>query len=245
MKKRFLIGLAPLLAIAAFAVVPGVAQAACISTKAGECPHYFVEGSKKSVQGAKTGVSIGWGDITLTGTAGALIGAHITCHNAAAGTLNNPEPTASEAGKGAVSVFNPFECKQEKICPSLTNKVKVIAENLPWPDLLTEEVAGVIRQETTGVKVDIICEEAGVVTAELHFIPGKTEKSCWRLEFCGQRPKGVEGTSALHPGLLEFDPGSGELEQEGSGGLVRGATSGAVKSLEYNAQGLTSLKSST
>lgn len=48
----------------------------------------------------------------------------------------------------------------------------------------------------------------------------------------------MEGTSALHPGVFEFDGGSGVLEVEGSGGAVTANIEGAVKELGYNAQEL-------
>jgi hypothetical protein len=233
MKKKFLIGLAPLLVVAAFAAVPVTAQAACVSTNT-TCPHYYINGAAVKGGVAFTKTSIAWGTITLKGTKGNILGGHITCHNAAAGTLLNPEPVATSAGEGLVQQFAPFACEQELVCPTGTNGVAVKSENLPWHDLLTEEVAGVIRQETTGVKVDIICSENGVVKAELKFVIGSTEK--------GQRPKIVEGTAALHPGLLEFDAGSGELELEGSLGVTQGKTEGAVKTLGYNAQELTAAK---
>jgi len=227
MKRKFVVGLAPVLAIAAFAVVPMVAQAA---------PHYYINGSKLKGGAPKTKVSIAWGNITLNGTKGSILGGHITCHNAAAGTVFNPEPEEGPAGEGLTTQFAPFSCEQEKICPIGTTSVEVKPESLPWKNLLTEEVAGTIRQETTGIKVVFVCHEGGLINAELKFVIGAGEK--------GQRPKGVAGTGALHPGVLEFDtPGSGELELEGSLGGVKGNTSGAVKTLGYNAQELINVAS--
>jgi len=223
MKRKFAVGLAPVLAIAAFMVVPMAAQAV---------PHYWVNGAVLPAGTAKTKVSIAWGNITLKGTKGNITGGHVTCHNAAAGTLFNP--TGGGAGEGLVTQFAPFSCEQELICPTKTTGVKVLAEKLPWTNLLTEEVAGTIRQETKGIKVDIVCSEGAVVIAELKFVIPAAEK--------GQRPKGVEGTEALHPGQLEFGEGSGELELEGSLDGVAGITEGAVKTLGYNAQELIALK---
>jgi hypothetical protein len=224
MRKKFLIGFAPLLAIAALAMTPVAAQAV---------PHYYVNGAIVKAGTAFTKTSIAWGNITLKGTKGNITGGHITCHNAAAGTLFNP--TGGGAGEGLTSQFAPFACEQELICPTKTTGVAVKPEVLPWKNLLTEEVVGTIRQETNGVKVDIICSEGAVVIAELKFVIPAAEK--------GQRPHAVEGTEALHPGLLEFDtPGSGELELEGSLDGVAGRTEGAVKILGYNAQELIASK---
>jgi hypothetical protein len=218
MKKKFLMSLAPLLAITALAVVPA-AQAA---------PHYWVNGAKLKEGVANTKTSIAWGTITLKGTKGGTPGNKITCHNAAAGTAFNPELEA--AGEGLTQVFATFDCEQEFVCPAKTTGVAVTAEKLPWTNKLTEEVVGTIRQETNGVKVQIECFEGGIKIASIPFVIGATEK--------GQRPNSKSGTSALHPGFLEFDSGSGELEVEGSAGTITGKTEGVVKVLGYNAQEL-------
>src|SRR5438552_19079191 len=123
MKKTFLRSLAPVLVIAAFAAVPLAAQAA---------PHYYTNGAKVKEGEASQKGSIAWGNITLVGTKGNILGGHITCHNAAAGTLFNP--TGGGAGEGLVTQFAPFACEQEKICPTGTNGVEVKSENLPWHD---------------------------------------------------------------------------------------------------------------
>jgi len=235
MKRKFLISLAPVLAIAALAVVPMAAQAATP-------PHYFVNGLRAGVTPVTT---IGWGTITLKATEGSPAGANLVCHNSAAGTLFNPAPGGAEgpAGEGLVQVFATYDCEQTLICPEGAEKgAKVLADpkHLPWKDLLTEEVAGTIRQETTGIRVVVECEAAGKVIAEIPYIVGKKKGSVEAEK--GQRPKGVKGTSALHPGFLEFDSESGELEVEGSLGTTRGKTEGAVKTLGYNAQELTSVK---
>jgi hypothetical protein len=222
MKKTLLTSVSGVLAIAAFAVAP-VAQAA---------PHYYVNGAKVKEGTANTKTAIGWGTLTLKGTKGGLPGNRITCHNAGAGTLFNP--TGGGAGEGLVQVFATFQCEQEFVCPSGTTGVAVTAEKLPWTNKLTEEVVEVIRQETTGVKVNIECFEGEIKIASIPFVIGATEK--------GQRPKAVSGTSALHPGFLEFGEGSGELEVEGSGGTITGKTEGIGKTLGYNAQELLNVK---
>lgn len=239
MKSKFLIGVAPVLAIAAFMLAPAGAQ----GCTAPACPHYYVNGAKIKEGEVNKKTSIAWGNITLEGTEGSILGGHITCHNAAAGTAFNP--TGGGAGEGKVSQFAPFSCEQTLICPSKTTGVEVRSEKLPWPNVLTEEVAGTFRQETGPAgetpKVDIVCFEGAVIIAELKFKVGLKKGSLTESEK-GQRPKTVEGTEALHPGLLEFDAESGELELEGSAGKVRGKTSGAVKTLGYNSQELIAVK---
>jgi len=239
MKSKFLIGVAPVLAVAAFMLAPAGAQ----GCTAPACPHYYVNGAKIKEGEANKKFSIGWGNITLTGTEGSILGGHITCHNAAAGYAFNP--TGGGAGEGKVTQFAPFSCEQTLICPSKTTFVEVVAEHLPWPDLLIEEPAGVFRQETGPAgetpKVDIRCFEGTVKIADLFFKVGLKKGSLTEPEK-GQRPKAVEGTEALHPGFVEFDAESGELELEGSAGKVRGKTEGAVKTLGYNAQELIAVK---
>ena len=194
-------------------------------------PHYYVNGGKLKEGSANTKGFIAWGTVTLTGTEGAILGGHITCHTAAGGTLFNPE--GGLPGEGLFQEYAPYACEQALICPSKTSRVEMNPERLPWHNVLTEEVAGTIRQETTGVKVDILCFEGSVLIAELKFVIEGTEK--------GLRPKFVEGTEALHPGLLEFDTASGELNLEGAL-RVRGRVEGVLRLLGFNAQELIAMK---
>lgn len=227
MKKKFLMRLA-LLAIAAFTVVSATAQAA---------PHYRVNGNPTIPAPGVT--SIAWGTITLAATEGSPTGAKLVCHNAAAGTLFNPGGEAGAAGEGLTQVFATFDCEQLKICPAEAETTSnVAAKNLPWKNLLTEAVVGELRQETTGVKVIVECLAAKVKISEIPYIIGK-KKGSSEAEL-GQRPLEQAGTGALHPGFLEFGLGSGELEVEGSLGVVRGKTEGSVKALGYVAQELIS-----
>jgi hypothetical protein len=232
MSNMLLMGLASVLAVAVFALVPGAAQASCVATTT-TCPHYYVNGTRLKAGTASTKTNIAWGNITLRGATGLLQGSHVTCHVAAAGTLFNPEPVEASAGEGLFEQYAPFACEQENLCPTGTTSVAFVAENLPWHNVLTEEVAGTVRQETTGVKVDIVCFEGAVLIAERRFVIATAEK--------GQRPKTVEGAGALHPGLLEYDAGSGELEHElhpGQGVKPEGV----LKLLGYNAQELIAAK---
>ena len=195
-------------------------------------PHYYVNGAKVK-EGAAAKTYIAWGNITLKGTKGSISGGHVTCHNAVGGSLLNPLGAA--AGEGQVQVFAPFACEQELFCPAKTTAVAEKAENLPWHSLLTEEVPFIIRQESTGVKLNVQCFEGALTIAELKFAVPAIERK-------GLRPKTVEGTEALHPGLLEVDSESGEMELEGSGGGTLGRPEGAVKLLGYNAQELIAMK---
>ena len=191
-------------------------------------PHYYRNGAKV---GSTPITDIAWGTITLRNVRGGIANSFVTCHTADAGTLFNP--AGGGAGEGSTQVLATFQCESELVCP-FGMSAALVAEALPWHDILTEEVSGVIRQEILGVKVLIECLVGQKVEAELRFLTGATEK--------GLRPKIAEGTEALHPSFFEFGEGSGELEEEGSGGLIARKVEGAVKLLGYNAEELLSMK---
>jgi hypothetical protein len=138
-------------------------------------------------------------------------------------------PAGGGAGEGLTQVLATFDCESEGICPT-GQSAALVAEKLPWHNTLTEEVAGVIRQETTGVNVFIECLAGEKVEGGSKFVTGAGEK--------GLRPTSVSGTSALHPAFVEFDEASGELEAEGSGGTITRRAQGVLKVLGYNAQEL-------
>ena len=204
MPHKRLAGLPPVLAAAAFALMPVGAQAS---------PHYYANGAKIKEGEANKKTFIAWGNITLIPTEGSILGGHMTCHNVWAGTLFNP--TGGGAGEGQVQQYAPYQCEQTLICPAKTTEVTIKPEHLPWPNLLTEEVAGVFRQETGPTegtpKEDWVCHEGFTITAELRWEVGLKKGSLTEREK-GQRPKFVEGTDALHPSFLEWDAESGELE---------------------------------
>lgn len=221
MSKRLLMGVASVLALTAFTAAPAAVQAA---------PHLYSNGALMSSEPQQL---IGWGTITLALTKPpALVGTTITCHNAIAGFGDNPG--GGGAGGGEVELFATYKCESELNCLA-GEETKVTAESLPWPDVLTEEVVGTIRNETTKVKVKIFCIKEGKIGKSSNFVIGAKEK--------GQRPAVKHGTSALHPGFVEFGPGSGELEVEGSEAAITGKTEGEVKTLGYNEQELINAKS--
>jgi hypothetical protein len=190
-------------------------------------PHYYINGAKLSEGTASTKTAIAWGTVTLKGTKGGTPGNKIVCHGAAAGTVFNPE--LERAGEGTTQVFATFDCEQELICPAGTTSEALVAENLPWHDQLKEEVAGTIRRETTGIRYDIVCFEGTLRIADIPF-EGATSG------------KAVGGTSALHPGFVEFDAASGELHLPGDLESILVKPEGAVKQLGYNAQELITVK---
>jgi hypothetical protein len=233
MSKKLFTGLAPLVAIAAFAVMPVAAQAV---------PHYL-KNAKPLTAGAPGTPTIGWSTaLTLSSPAGI-----VSCQNAVGGEVSNP--AGGGAGVGATLQFATWNCKQSSgECKSVPGVVetRVVGTSLVgekavllgaagtgWPSELEEPEAGLIRNNTktgsaagagkpvTGVKFE--CYVGGAFAGEIVFYGSST-------------PKNVNGTSAAHPSKAEFGPGSGELEA--LGGAVKGTTTGKVKFLGYEEQEL-------
>jgi len=208
MNRKFL-GLAPLLAIVAFAVVPVAAQA---------LPQWTVN---KVLAGSEPVAVTGWGTLTLTGTAG-----NITCHNAAGGSIDN---VAGE-GRGLTQVFSTYDC-ESTTCPAENSATAVELPRKAWPSHLIAGGPTGVRSKTEKVKVTILCttEEGKKVLGGGTF-------------FGSNEPAVHQGTSALHPGFIEFDPGSGELELEPEGSKVKGKTEGEARTIGYEEQELIGTK---
>ena len=237
MSKKLLF-LAPMLAAAAFVIAPAAAQAAN--------PHYYVN-AKKLTKGQVTSV-LGWGTITLSSNAAPPTNS-LVCHNVAGGIIRGVEETKN--GTGQTESFATYNCTQKLQCPKASDAAVVNPINpltggssLPWPSELKESVEepGVIRSETEGVAVIVTCivtegAEKGKADQNVPFVSNQEAGSVCE----GQAPKTVTGTSALHPGFVEFDAASKELEvpdPELPKCSLRGKTEGEVKTLGYNAQEL-------
>jgi len=243
MSKKLFIGLAPLLAIAAFVVVPA-AQATT--------PHYFsnnvkLPASKGNAAEGEEGASygIGWGTLQLKGETGLAKGSGLSCHNVVAGRIWNP--VGGGPGLGETEVFATWDCQNEGACESGETSAAT-AETLPWPGELNEKGTTAVPfrakaglngiEPTKPVRVLIECEKKG------------SEKFVAKAPFEGVNeplaPAGShKGTSAAHPGFAEFDSGSGELNLvNGFGGEKLGTskTIGEVKTLGYEEQELVQVK---
>jgi len=126
MSKKLFIGLAPLLAIAAFVVIPAVAQGACLEV--GKC-HFFKNGTQET-EGVKI-PTVSWGTVTLTSADGV-----VTCENAVLGNVENP--TGGGSGVGETNNFATANCVSAGCEPVSALELVVTAENLPWGVLLKE-----------------------------------------------------------------------------------------------------------
>ena len=195
MSKKLLFSLAPLLAVAAFALAPAVAQAAPkweICKHEAAATHKFSD-SECQKEVANTGFwewvaipngvanevqVVTFGKLTLH----ASNGIEITCKKVDAGNIWN----LAAGGFDNIEVFVNYECKSSQCVTTLS----VTAKGLPWS---SEVVAGPV-DKIKGIEITVDCE-----TAALTF---KGELS----------PKIVNGTET-EPTVDEFTAATGELEE--------------------------------
>jgi hypothetical protein len=196
MSKKLYAALLPLFAVAAFAVMPAVAQAAphwykCEAKAGGgfHDPDCTETGGTKNFEltrlpftSAQTQIS-SYGILPLTSAIGEL-----RCKNLDAGNIWNE--TLALPGKDEITVYVLYECTS----PTCKKGLEVTAEGLPWPTELVE-VAGVIRDKigtaAKPVKIRVKCAEPVLNTV-----------------FEGElTPKWVNNS----PSYVEFGEGSGHL----------------------------------
>jgi hypothetical protein len=174
MSKKLSISLAPLVAIAAFVVMPAAAQAAA--------PHYFVSGAPLAAGDVKP--VLAWGTLTLNAELPSKQGPS-SCENASGGNVENPGGVAGPAGRGKTLDFASWNCTnpgcppgEVEFPPGSSKKVgkefivfpgpTVIPpkvggyskESLPWPNELIESPTALpskIRLKSEGVVVVLGC----------------------------------------------------------------------------------------
>ena len=236
MSKKLTISLAPLLVVAAFVVMPTVAQAV---------PHYYSNLSKG--EEGKRIPYISWGKLSLTSSKG---GSPVECENAVGGYDENP--TGGGAGLEATNGWAAYNCTDAE-CEAAGGHIGVIFENektpgqslkLEWPGELTEVKAGTIRLKSTNVRVYTHCQFVALPSTERpgtgpftgleeketkeYNAPGST--ICTTTAPGTSEPKLKNGTNAEKPSKTEFD-GVGFLEC-GTGG--KGITGGTLKTIGFN-----------
>jgi len=140
MQKKLLAGLVPLLAIAAFAVVPAAAQAE---------PHWYIK--SKLVEPIPVPLKSG-GALTLN-----TLGASIKCKVADVEEVWNP--VGGGAGQDLMTTFVLSACKNKvatAACPK--GAIPVKAEALPWLSHLVSIFPGpVIRDEIQKARILVGC----------------------------------------------------------------------------------------
>jgi hypothetical protein len=139
MNRKRLITLAPLLAIAAFAVMPAVAQAV---------PHVYKNGV--IAQEGKIVREIGWG---VLHTHSEKLG-EVECHAIRAGFEENP--TGGGPAKGKVQAFTPYECN-DPTCATSLGEIKETAGKLPWQTEASVPKAGEFGEKSNSVAITEDC----------------------------------------------------------------------------------------
>jgi hypothetical protein len=140
MNRRFLAGLAPLVAVTAFAVAPAVAHAE---------PHWY---KNKVLVGPLPETIPTAGTLTLN-----ALGAVIKCK------VNDAEEIWNPVGGPGVDSFAAFTltgCKNKVATPACPKgPITVTAEALPWPSRLfsTPPPGSVIRDSIGGVRINVGC----------------------------------------------------------------------------------------
>jgi len=139
-KKLF--SLAPLLAIAAFAVMPAVAQAV---------PGHWFKNGKRQAEAVKVPVMTWGGAVNLKQESPA---GEINCKGVGAGYIENPKGTGTEvgekgpAGAGATLSSNFYECKEPKCETEVKEKLGAlgysgvgfaVTYNFPWENKILGE----------------------------------------------------------------------------------------------------------
>jgi len=249
MSKKLFIGIAPLLAIVAFAAMPVAAQAS---------QHWYKNNVKQAAGKPIPLVSFG-GAVNLSQKSG--IG-EINCRGVGGGTIENPEGGGAGLSKTYESTF--FECKSEGCEKAaaedkipLESFAKTNAEEYGWAGEL-EEAAGspATTRETIGepfsgtfhkygspsptheVMALVTCEtppgfEPHIVGVEATFEGELTPE-------IGVAVTNLNGSKAAVPSTAKFDGTStGALHSEIAG---EGTNEGSVKYLGYTAQEVITVK---
>jgi hypothetical protein len=228
-RKFRIVCLAPLLVIAALAVIPTAAQAV---------PHFYsnrvVLPEQTGGPGAEGADIIAWGTLVLTTKTVGVI----TCLNEFGGDAYNP--VGGGAGEGKVDAYAVYDCTNE-VCETVEkSKQEIIPEGLEkfgeWETKLTEAEAGKPRLKTgnnvlespTQIKFLVSCPP-GTGVGEIK-VKSKGELS----------PLVKNGTSiGSSPSGIEFDEKSGELE---IANVKEGKVAGTLKTMGYEGGELISSK---
>jgi hypothetical protein len=135
MPKNVFRALAPLLVIAAFAVIPAASQGACVAPA---CPHLYKNGVIfPQVVKAR---QIWWGTPKLTAEKGAG-----ECRTA--WVVAEENPVGGGAAKGKVLAVSPFECTSAQCTGAGGTAYFQTTAKLPWVTEAIENTPGVFREK--------------------------------------------------------------------------------------------------
>jgi hypothetical protein len=193
MHRKLLASLAPLLAIAAFAVMPAAAQAV---------PHWYKSGVLlKEGQRVQT---ITWGTVSIITAVGNFI-----CKKSNAEDIENP--IGGGPGVDRMVLFDLYEC----VAPGCPLETRVEAFKLPWLTELTIGSGGEILHKIKGIKLVLGCWKGpptgpGNVSTAERGIPEVLLSAEGELT-----PKWTNGPSATKPSFDECGPESALLSEIG------------------------------
>jgi len=254
MSRRFLIGLAPLVAIVAFAVMPMAAQAAT--------QHWYKNGSILPQGESEPVVTFG-GSTNLSQIS--AIG-EINCRGVGGGVIENPAGGGAGIGKTNNSSF--YECAAPECEKAVAEKFGTVGrgtattQNTPsstkepafpgWTNVLEESTVGGVSsiREKIGepfvtfktpsppgmIRATVNCEIAPTKTV----IISAVFEGELKPEIGAAKTGNLNGTSGANPSKAKFNGAStGALHSEAGG---EGVNFGNVKFLGYNEQELISVK---
>jgi hypothetical protein len=236
MSKKLLIGLAPLFAIAAFAVMPVAAQAIT--------PHWYK--NNVLIPASKPLPVIGWGQAENLSQVSNI--GEINCQTVGAGTVENPPEKAAGVGKTLLASF--YNCKapqcEEAVLKetggALTGEGTAVAKNLPWNNKLFEGgTPNAVRLKTGEPFVAFGKPTTGEIAAVVDCNIPALKETVKEALFEGElEPESINGTSATKPSTTKYAGAStGHLESEVGG---PGINTGSIKSEGYNAQEVITVK---
>ena len=242
MTRKLLISFAAVLVLAS---VPTVAQAV---------PHYYKNGALIP-EGERVPV-VQWGKLTLNPEP---IGLFTTCENLAGGYVENP--SGGGAGIGTTLRFATYNCINNE-CPSgevevggkkYEKEFEIVSNpnHLPWPSVLEEPEAGLIRTNSTNVEYKLACMAHGLSRlaagegdpslgakgageSEQFVLPngGPPTVTCVTDATHQQKPKIIKGAnSGPSQSKVEFDTGEGALNC--AGGAFEGKTKESLHIMGY------------
>lgn len=238
MNRKKVLGLAPLLVIAVFAVAAAGAQAAT-------SPRILQNGSEAKLENGAKLPLLSWGTLTLENSKLGLI----KCENAFGGYASDPgvKGEGDLPGEGKVLGYTAYNCKSE-VCEAALGKVEVT------PLGQTEnELKEVVTVERITTPWEAHVNEPSPGTWKLK-VGNKTPKSpsqirfrvvcvaqATKAEFTGELNIAGEGGTLIGsaPAKLEFKGAeTGELESS----IGTGTVSGKVKLMGYNGQEVLTVK---
>jgi hypothetical protein len=254
MSKKLLTSIAPLLALAAVAVMPVAAQAVT--------PHWYKSGAKLEAGTSEPIVTFG-GEVNLSQTSSV---GEINCRQVGGGSVENP--VGGGAGIGRTDSVEFFECKSPQCEAAIREKFGVegrgtaTTQNNPaatqepsavgWNNELEESVvAGVssIREKIGEPFVSFKTPSPpGMIraTIECQIAPTKTTATAavfegeLKPEIGNAKTGNLNGTSAGNPSLAKFSGAStGGLNSEAAG---VGTNTGITKFLGYFRQEIFTVK---